>query len=250
MKVLILAAGYATRLYPRTRNFPKPLLEVDKRPIIEYLLDKIERLSGVSEVVVVTNDRFAKVFEIWAKRLNTRLPIRIVNDRTRTPQERLGAVGDMELVFKKESYRGDFLVLGGDNFFQESLDDFLYRARQRPSSTTIGVFDIKRKSEASRFGVVSLDKSKRVADFAEKPAVPKSSLIAMCVYYFPQKSLKHIKEYMAQPGYSSDAAGAYIDWLSRAYTVYGYRFGHVWVDIGNNQTYDRINKVMKEKGAV
>jgi glucose-1-phosphate thymidylyltransferase len=247
MKVLILAAGYATRLYPRTKNFPKPLLEVNKKPIIEYLIEKIERLTGVSKVVVVTNDRFAKVFEAWADRLDTRLSIEVLNDRTRTPQERLGAIGDMSLAFKKESYRGDFLVLGGDNFFQDPLDDFVRFAQGKTIASTIGVFDIKRKKEASSFGVVSLDSKRRVIDFAEKPARPRSSLIAMCLYYFPQEAVAHIREYMSDPDNSSDAAGAYIGWLSKKYTVYGYRFGHLWVDIGSKQTYDKINSITQRK---
>ena len=247
MKVLILAAGYATRLYPRTRNFPKPLLEVNKKPIIEYLIEKIERVPGVSRVIVVTNDRFAKVFESWARRLDTRVEIRVINDRTRTPQERLGAVGDMELAFRAESYRGDFLVLGGDNYFEDPLDDFLRVARRRSIAATIGVFDIRRRQDASSFGVVSLDAGRRVTDFAEKPQRPKSSLIAMCLYYFPQESVAHIRDYLADKRNSSDAAGAYIGWLSRNHAVYGYRFRGLWVDIGSRQTYDSINKLTQRK---
>ncbi|MCU0650846.1 MAG: sugar phosphate nucleotidyltransferase, partial [Candidatus Omnitrophica bacterium] len=116
MKVLILAAGYATRLYPRTIHFPKPLLEVNKKPIIEYLIEKVRQLQDVSKVIVVTNARFADTFKKWAKGLKIPLKIEIVNDLTRSPEDRLGAVGDMHLVFKRESFRGDFLVMGGDNF--------------------------------------------------------------------------------------------------------------------------------------
>jgi glucose-1-phosphate thymidylyltransferase len=247
MKVLILAAGYATRLYPRTIHFPKPLLEVNKKPIINYLIEKVERLPGVSKVIIVTNDRFAGTFKRWAKQLDTPLDICIVNDRTRTPEERLGAVGDMSLVFKKESFEGDFLVLGGDNFFQDPLDAFTESARRKDVSATIGVFDIRRRKEASSFGVVNLDFRNRVIDFEEKPKIPRSSLIAMCLYYFPQKALRSINEYMADPRNSSDAAGAYIGWLSRNYAVYGYRFRHLWVDIGNKQTYMAVNKLLKGK---
>jgi glucose-1-phosphate thymidylyltransferase len=247
MKVLILAAGYATRLYPRTLHFPKPLLKVNKKPIIEYLIEKLERLPEVSKVVVITNDRFAGTFERWAKKLDTSLDISILNDHTRTPEERLGAVGDMSLAFKKESFKGDFLVLGGDNFFQDPLDGFVEFAQRKAVSATIGVFDIKRRKEASIFGVVSLNSKNRVIDFEEKPQMPRSSLIAMCLYYFPQEALRAIKEYMADPGNSSDAAGAYIGWLSRRHMVYGYRFRHLWVDIGNKQTYIAVNKLLKGK---
>jgi glucose-1-phosphate thymidylyltransferase len=153
----------------------------------------------------------------------------------------------MSLAFKTESFNGDFLVLGGDNFFQDPLDDFVEFAQRKEVSATIGVFDIKRRTEASSFGVVSLNPKNKVIDFEEKPQNPRSSLIAMCLYYFPQNALRVIKEYMADPGNSSDAAGAYIGWLSRNYTVYGYRFRHLWVDIGNKQTYMAVNKLLKGK---
>ncbi len=247
MKVLILAAGYATRLYPRTIHFPKPLLEVNKKPIIEYLIEKAQQLPDVSKVIVVTNARFANTFKKWAKGLKIPLKIEIVNDLTRTPEDRLGAVGDMHLVFKRESFRGDFLVMGGDNFFMDPLEDFVGTAAKRSGSATIGVFDIRKKKEASSFGVVSLNSKRRVIDFAEKPQKPKSSLIAMCLYYFPQRSLNGIRQYLSDPANSSDAAGAYIGWLSRKKTVYGYRFRHLWVDIGNKETYAAVNKLLKGK---
>lgn len=247
MKVIILAAGYATRLYPRTKNFPKPLLEVNRKPIIEYLIEKVELIPAASKVIVVTNARFADIFRRWAKKLDTHLPIEVLNDGTRTPEQRLGAVGDMSLAFRKESYKGDFLVLGGDNFFQDPLDAFIASARRRKNAATIGVFDIKCRKEASRFGVVKLDARHRVVDFTEKPSAPRSSLIAMCLYYFPQQAIGRIRDYLADGRNSSDAAGAYIKWLARTSTVYGYRFGHLWVDIGNKQTYDRINELTSGK---
>ncbi len=245
MKVLILAAGYATRLYPRTKNFPKPLLEVNKKPIIDYLIAKIERLKSVSKVIVVTNSRFAGVFEKWRDGLDTPLKIEILDDGTRAPEDRLGAVGDMRLAFEKEKFKGDFLVLGGDNFFRDRLDEFSRRAGRRRSSATIGVFDIKDKKEAKRFGVVSLDRRSGVSDFSEKPDKPGSSLIAMCLYFFPEKTLSFVRTYMSDSNNPSDAAGAYIGWLSARNRVYGHTFKGLWVDIGNKQTYNSINKLIQ-----
>ncbi len=247
MKVIILAAGYATRLYPRTKNFPKPLLEVNGKPIVEYLVEKVARLKGVSKIIVVTNDRFAHVFKQWARALDARPAIEVLNDGTRTPEERLGAVGDMALAFKRESYRGDFLVLGGDNFFLDPLDGFIGCARRRKTAATVGVFDIKDRKKATHFGVVSLDGRGKVVDFAEKPVNPRSSLIAMCLYYFPQTAAARIKGYLSDKRNSSDAAGAFIAWLSRVSAVYGRRFEHLWVDIGNKETYDRVNSIIQRK---
>ena len=128
MKALILAAGYATRLYPYTKNFPKPLLEVNQKPIIEYLTEKLEGLPGLSEILVVTNGRFYPYFEKWKKTLKTGKKIRIVNDLTQSPEDRLGAIGDMNFVFGKFGFNDDYLVIGGDNFFQEPLSKFVREA--------------------------------------------------------------------------------------------------------------------------
>ena len=248
MKALILAAGYATRLYPYTKNFPKPLLLVNKKPIIEYLTDKLETINGLSEILVVTNARFFSYFKKWAKKLKTRKKIRIVNDLTRSPEERLGAIGDMKFVFDKIGFDHDCLVLGGDNYFEEPLSEFVASARRKNKTVTIGVCDIKKKSEARNYGVVKLDSSKRIVRFWEKPAKPQSSLVAMCLYYFPRSQVGLIKEYLKDPVNNSDAAGAYIGWLSKYKKVNGVIFKDYWVDIGRIHTYRMVKKNTKTKG--
>jgi glucose-1-phosphate thymidylyltransferase len=249
MKALILAAGYATRLYPYTKNFPKPLLEVNQKPIIEYLIEKLEKLPGLSEILVVTNGRFFPFFEKWKKTVDCRKKIRIINDHTRTSRDRLGAIGDMNFVFGKLGFKDDYLVIGGDNFFKESLVKFAGSARKSPGAVTIGVCDIKKISEARNFGVVSLDKNRRIIDFWEKPAQPKSSLVAMCLYYFPGSQVGFIREYLSDPANESDAAGAYIGWLTRNKIVKAVVFKNHWVDIGSVQAYKKANKITKTKGA-
>jgi glucose-1-phosphate thymidylyltransferase len=245
MKALILAAGYATRLYPYTKNFPKPLLEVNKKPIIEYLVEKLEKINSVSEIIVVTNDRFCPYFEKWKKVLRTRKKILIVNDLTRSPKDRLGAIGDMNFSFSKVGFRNDYLVIGGDNFFKEPLTGFVSRAKKSPCAVTIGVCDIKKKSEARNYGVVKLDKNNRIVDFREKPSRPQSSLVAMCLYYFPRSQVGLIKDYLRDPSNNSDAAGAYIGWLTRNKEVKGIVFKNYWVDIGHINTYKKVSKITK-----
>lgn len=250
MKVLILAAGYGTRLYPHTRNFPKPLLKVGKKPVINHLLEKIEELDGISRVVVVTNGRFFKRFKCWKEGLARPLRrcVRLLNDMTTSPENKLGAVGDINFALGKEGFAGDFLVLGGDNLFKGSLSDFVRFARSKHPSINIGLFDIKDKRQARNFGVVSLNKKNRIIEFFEKPPKPKSSLVAMCLYYFPQEKLRLIKEYLDNPRNSLDAAGNYISWLCRRDKVYGYVFRNFWFDIGHRDIYKKAKKALRNKG--
>jgi glucose-1-phosphate thymidylyltransferase len=245
MKVLILAAGYGTRLYPRTKNFPKPLLKVNRKPIIQYLIDKLDSIDGISEVIVVTNARFYKNFTDWKKRVKARNRIVIANDLTKTPHDRLGAIGDMDFVFEKNDFDDDFLVLGGDNFFQEPLGGFIKAALKNRPFVTIGVRDIGNRLEAGHFGVVGLAGNNLVKNFQEKPKNPKTSLIAMCLYYFPRQSLGLIKEYLKDPRNSRDAAGSYIKWLTKEYRVYGFRFKNFWFDIGHIYTYEKAKRLAK-----
>jgi glucose-1-phosphate thymidylyltransferase len=245
MKALILAAGYATRLYPYTKNFPKPLLDVGGRPVIDYLADKILEIGGVSKIIVVTNDKFTGHFKKWRASHKRRAVISIVNDGTKTPEERLGAVGDMRLVFEREKYKGAFLVLGGDNYFEEPLAPFISFCRKHKGASSIGVFDIGSLREARNYGVVKVGRNSRVLAFHEKPARPSSTLIGMCLYYFPQGRARMLKEYLSDSSHNRDAAGAYIKWLAAHSPVYGYRFRKRWVDIGSIQAYQQVQTVTK-----
>ena len=245
MKVLILAAGYGTRLYPHTRNFPKSLLKIGNKPIIDYLLENIEKLNGISRIIVVTNDRFFKKFSAWKNSLKTKYPIHIINDLTTSPDDKRGAIGDMHFVLSQEGFNENFLVLGGDNIFKGSLVDFMHFAKSKQPSISVGIFDIKNKKEARHYGVVSLNKKKRIVEFSEKPSRPKSSLVAMCLYYFPRKKAQLIEKYLQDPFNSRDTTGSFIDWLVRKDKVYGFKFSDFWFDIGHAHTYRKAEKLFK-----
>jgi glucose-1-phosphate thymidylyltransferase len=245
MKALILAAGYGTRLYPYTRFLPKPLLKVNKRPIIEYLLDKLIALDSLSEIIVVTNDRFFKRFAAWRETLPFRKKVRIVNDMTKSPKDRLGAVGDMEFVLRKEGFEEDYLILGGDNFFKSPLKDFVKAGKKNSPYMTVGIFDIKEREEASHYGVVTSGRDKRIMRFFEKPAHPESSLIAMCLYYLPVEKAGLIGEYFKTTN-SKDAIGVFIDWLTKHDKVFGFTFKDFWIDIGRIQTYRKLQRLLEK----
>ncbi len=237
MKALILAAGYATRLYPLTKEYPKPLLKVKDRPIIEYILAKLNKIPEIDEIIVVTNSKFISRFRKWRLGVQSRKPIALVDDLTKSQVTRRGAIGDLDFAINKKRVKDDLLVIGGDNLFDGGLGKFLRFAESTGRSPVIGAYNIKDIRQAKKYGVVKLDENCRVADFKEKPKVPKSTLVAMCLYYFPKEKLGLVREYMKNKKKENDATGLYIDWLRKRCTVYGFVFNGRWYDIGDHQFY-------------
>ena len=233
MKALILAAGYATRLYPLTKEYPKPLLEVKGKAIIDYIVDKLKVVSVIDEIYVVTNRKFIKLFRSWAKRKNLPKKITLVDDLTKNNRDRLGAIGDIDFVINKHGIKEDLLVIGGDNLFSGRLSDFLAFSRKNAPLVSVGLYKLKHKKDASRYGVAKLNSQKAVISFVEKPRRPESDLVAMCLYYFPKDVLSLIKEYMQNKKKDMDTTGGYISWLKSRTGVYGYVFRGTWFDIGD-----------------
>jgi glucose-1-phosphate thymidylyltransferase len=242
MKALVLAAGYATRLYPLTMEYPKPLLKVGDRPIINYILGKLERIDALEEIFVVSNTKFIGRFRQWAKVIKCSKRISLIDDLTRDYKHRRGAIGDMIFAIRKKRINDDLLVIGGDNIFDGTLSKFLQFAKAHRPHPLIGVFNIRKKEKAMHYGVVKLDKEMRLVAFQEKPEKPHSALVAMCLYYFPKRSLSFIKEYTETKTDKHDATGFYIDWLSKREKVYGYVFHGRWYDIGLPKIYKEASK--------
>jgi glucose-1-phosphate thymidylyltransferase len=237
MKALILAAGYGTRLASVIKDTPKPLIPVHNRPLIDYVVDKLQDIKFLSEIVVVSNNKFTPHFQKWAAALGGRLPIRVVNDGTNTPEERLGSVGDISFVWQKESSLDDWLIIGGDNLFDGDLSLFMDFAVSKGPAVSIGVYDIKDIQAATKFGVLAIDSNQKVISFQEKPEIPASSLITMCLYYFPKQTLAYLGEYLSESK-AVDAAGSYIKWLSEKKNVYGFQFSGKWYDIGSIESLE------------
>jgi len=242
MRVLILAGGYGTRLYPIIVDTPKVLLQVCGRPLVDYLLDKVREFRELQEILVVTNNKFYSQMQDWAAaKKDFPFPIKIVNDGTTSPENRLGSVGDIDFVIKQCAVEDDLLVLGGDNLFDYSLAPAVEFARAKSPRATVGLYDIGSKEAAKIFGVVAMDKSGKVTSFEEKPANPKSSLIAMCFYYLPKITLGFVDEYLKATG-KADKAGEYIRWLAEEKGVYGFQFRGKWYDIGSVEAYNEAQK--------
>ncbi len=247
MKALILAAGYATRLYPLTKKFPKPLLEVNKKPIIDYIIDKLNGLTQVNEIIVVTNDRFFSKFGKWAKTVKTDKKITLVNDLTKDNQSRLGAIGDIDFAVSRRHISDDLLVIGGDNLFSQKMDGFLKFSLENYPAPTVGLYRLKNKSDACRYGVVKIGRKGLISEFAEKPKKPASNLVAMCLYFIPRDFLGLVKQYMRDEHKQIDATGGFISWLKDEIKVYGFVFGGKWFDIGDHKYLNAANKSLAVK---
>ena len=231
MNALILAAGYGTRLAAVAKNTPKSLLMVAGKFLIDHTVDKLKAVVGLDEIVVVTNNKFYGQFCEWSK-THHGIKIRVINDGTNSSDDRLGSVGDIHFVWQNEKKPDDWLIIGGDNVFDQDLNQFMVFARGQSPSVTIGVYDVGDIASATKFGVSALGDGGRVTSFQEKPEKPASSLITMCLYYFPRQTLGYIEEYRKESN-ALDAAGSYIQWLVKNKNVYGFQFKGKWYDIGS-----------------
>ncbi|UCC94293.1 MAG: nucleotidyltransferase family protein [Candidatus Omnitrophota bacterium] len=243
MNIVILAAGYGTRLYPLTLNTPKPLLAINGKPIINFLIEKIERLRScfpVKEVRIVSNNKFYNNFSQWKRKYKVKA--KIINDGSNSPDDRKGAIGDIKFAIGAK--RGDWLILGGDNLFEDDLVQFVKFALKMKPYPSVGLYDVREKNIARRFGVVKVDSARRILDLEEKPKDPPSTLIATCIYFFPQMSLNFFDLYLNQESYL-DASGKYIEWLTKKTKVYGHTSQGSWFDIGHRDALRWAEKKFK-----
>jgi glucose-1-phosphate thymidylyltransferase len=246
MKILLLAAGYATRLYPLTLNTPKPLLSIAGKTVMGYIFELIEPLKEVDEIFIVTNAKFYKNFEDWKKIFKSSKKITIVDDGTTSNDNRLGATGDIEFVIEKENIKDDLLVLAGDNLFKADISIFKDFCSKKAPSITIGLYDIKDLTLAKNYGIVSVDKNNKVIDFKEKPANPASTLAAMCLYFFPKERLDIMKRYLETDD-AKDAPGYFLQWLYQKESVFGYVFkDKKWFDIGDKKSLEEADKEFRK----
>lgn len=246
MKAIILAAGYATRLYPLTKNCPKALLPINGRPIIDFILDKLTCIKDIDETIVVSNDKFNFLFSRWLRDRNSKHNIKIINDMTKSEEDRLGAIGDLGFVINREKLNSDILVIAGDNLFNFALSGFIQFSRNN-SHVSVGIYDIKDLIETSKYGVVKIGKGNFLTDFVEKPDIPFSSLIAVGIYFMPNNTLKFIDEYLGSKNLY-DALGNYIRWLLGRDKVLGYKFNGTWYDIGDINAYEKAGFNFTERG--
>jgi glucose-1-phosphate thymidylyltransferase len=247
MKALILAAGYATRLYPLTLTQPKPLLPVAGRPMVEYVLDNLEPVGNIDQVFVVTNARFAGHFEKWAEGYSARHPFSftIVNDGSTDDSNKLGAIGDLDLVLKQQAVDDDLIVVAGDNLFSEPLVGFGETCRSR-NAPVLGLYDVGSLDLAKKYSNVTLDEAGRILNFVEKPPEPASTLAGIALYFYPRHVLPLIHQYMAE-GNNPDQPGRLVQWMCQRTPFYTWQVPGIWYDIGSKETLEEANRIFGKR---
>jgi glucose-1-phosphate thymidylyltransferase len=249
MKVLILAAGYATRLYPLTLTQPKPLLPVAGKPMIEYVLDNLAPIGGLDRVYVVTNARFADHFKRWAEDYRARentLEFTIVNDGSTDDSNKLGAIGDLNLVLQREAVDEDLIVVAGDNLFSQPLTGFGTVCRDK-GQPVLGIYDVGSLDLAKEYSNVTTDGDGRLRGFVEKPAKPTTTMIGIALYFYPRHALPLIRQYVAE-GNNPDQPGRLIQWLYLRIPVFTWPVPGNWYDIGSAETLEEANRVFARPG--
>jgi glucose-1-phosphate thymidylyltransferase len=245
MNVLILAAGYATRLYPLTEKRAKPLLDVAGKPMMEWVIDNLAPIDGIEKVYVVTNNKFAADFQEWADRYHAahpKLTFEIINDGSTSDSDKLGAIGDINLVISRASLaNSDLIVVAGDNLFSESLQDF-GRFCQERKQPVLGIYDVGTTDEAKKYGVVALDANGVLTSFEEKPSDPKSTLIGIALYYYPAETVNMFTTYIAA-GNNPDQPGRFVQWLYQRTPVATWEVPGTWFDVGSKETLDEANRI-------
>jgi glucose-1-phosphate thymidylyltransferase len=231
VKCVILAAGYATRLYPLTLDRPKALLPVAGKPMLEHLLARLEEVP-LEDVLVVTNSKFARAFEGWAAARGG--GVHVLDDGTRDDETRLGAIGDLDLAIREAGIDDDLLVLAGDNLFSESLAPFAEFGRSK-GAPALGVYDVGDLDAIRRYNAIELDSDDRITFFEEKPERPRSTLTGIALYFYPRSSLGVVGEYLAE-GNNPDQPGRLIQWLYPRAEVYAWRVPGRWYDVGSKET--------------
>jgi glucose-1-phosphate thymidylyltransferase len=248
MKVVILAAGYATRLHPLTLTQPKPLLLVAGRPMIEYVLDNLAPIGGIERVYVVTNARFAGHFQKWATAYHAtrcKLEFTVVNDGSIDETDKLGAIGDLELVISRERLDDDLIVVAADNLFSQSLEGFGRFCREK-NTPVLAVYDVGNLEQIKKYNAITLDGDGRITFFEEKPKNPASTLTGIALYYYPRGVVPLIRQYIAE-GNNPDQPGRLVQWLYPRLAVHTWQVPGIWYDIGSKETLEEANRIFAKR---
>jgi glucose-1-phosphate thymidylyltransferase len=233
---LILAGGYATRLYPLTKNFPKSLLKVGQKPIIEHIIEKIEKIPDIEKIIISTNKKFESQFSEWKKNAKCTKEIIIDIEDSMEEKEKPGAIRGIGQIYQK--YSGNFLIVGGDNLFDDDLQTVVndFQTKQAPIA---GIHKSSGELDTTQFGLVLVNEDNIIYKFEEKSQTPKSDLISTCIYAIPKNSLSKINSYLQNN--NSDSPGHFIKWLSENQPVFGSILEGSWWDIGTIEAYEKIN---------
>jgi glucose-1-phosphate thymidylyltransferase len=245
MKVIVLAAGYATRLYPLTENCPKPLLPVAGIPMLDHVLRTIKPITGIDEIIVVTNHKFAPHFNKWAENFN--LPgkkILILDDLTTDDSNKKGAVGDIHYVLTQLNIDDDILVLAGDNLFENDLKEFGDFCK-KIKAPVVGIYDVGSIDLVKKYSCVTMTPDEgKITSFEEKPQNPQNTNSAIALYYYPADVLSLIKKYI-HDGNNPDQPGRLVQWMYTRIPFYTWKISGLWYDIGSKEALAEADDIFK-----
>lgn len=237
VSAILLAAGYATRMYPLTHDTPKALLPLGSGVILDRIVSGLG--SEVTKRILVTNHKFVDQFRAW--RGGQGVELEIIDNGTETAETRLGAIRDLELARVQGRAEGDLLVIGTDNVLTWSLHEFIAKARRHAPHPSVALWEAPSTEAATQFGVVRRDAQSRIVEFVEKSPQPPSREVATCLYYFPEAMCGRIQEFISSGG-NTEAPGHFIKWLASHGAAYGIMMGGGWYDIGSLETYETIKR--------
>lgn len=241
MKAIILAAGYATRLYPLTKNQPKPLLKVGNKSILDSIVEKMVEIRELEEIFIVTNNKFHQHFEEWAEQSNYPVKLTTINDGTLSNEDRLGALGDIDFVIEKANVKDDLLIAAGDNLFGFSLVDFVDFYHQHEGNA-ISIYREEDLAQLVRGGTADIDDNNQVIGFEEKPEKVKYPYSVPTFYIIQSSDVSLFNQYKNE-GHNMDANGNFIPYLLEHSKVNGFVFDDYRYDIGTLESYEAVQKL-------
>lgn len=246
MKCIILCAGYATRLFPLTENFPKALLEIEpSRPLLNYIIDEVNELSDVDEIYLISNNRYYQHFLNWSKTIKTDKKLLVLNDNTNNNDDRLGAIGDIHFTINKMNIDDDLLIIAGDNLFDYKLSDVIkyYKEKNAPVVCGKTIDDIE---ILKSFAVAKTDENDKLIDLVEKPVNPESNIGVYATYVYPKEVINLIDIYLKE-GNKPDAPGYLVEYIYKKLPTYIYRFNGNCYDVGTHESLKLVRQLYSIK---
>lgn len=246
MKTIILSAGYATRLYPLTLDQPKSLLPIGGKPIINYIVEAVNLLPDVTDIYVVTNDKFYNHLYKWSKSVKSRLPVSVLNDMTTDDSNKRGGVGDIAFTIESFGIDDELFVIAGDNFFTFDLPSY-YSFYKSKGVDCVCAKELNDINMLRQFAVAAADENGFLTELVEKPREPKSNLAVYASYFYTRETAALFDVYLKE-GNNPDAPGYFPEWLYRRKPVAVYKMDGECYDIGTPQMYDEVNRMMRARG--
>lgn len=246
MKAILLGAGYATRLGELTKNKPKALLELQKgKPIIDYIMEKLEKIPAIDEAILVSNSKFYGQFCEWANSKTWRIPVNVLDDGTSSNETRLGAIGDIIFAIENKNIDDEVIILATDNLFTFELSDLYNKYKKVDTDMVVGKFFEDKSELANRFAVAKIDENGKIINIVEKPAVPETNIGIYAIYLYKKETLKLFKPYK-EMGYLMDAPGNFVSYLYTVKPVHTYLFEGQALDVGTPESYAEACEMMNK----